>query len=42
MRGTKRRRAMAILIFLQAILFGATTPIGNYSLIHFTTRNLPT
>jgi hypothetical protein len=39
MRGTKRRRAMAILIFLQAILFGATTPIGNYSLIHFTTGN---
>jgi hypothetical protein len=30
---------MAILIFLQAILFGATTPIGNYSLIHFTTGN---
>jgi hypothetical protein len=39
MRGTKRRRAIAILIFLQAILFGATTPIGNYSLIHFTTGN---
>jgi hypothetical protein len=39
MRGTKRRRTMAILIFLQAILFGATTPIGNYSLIHFTTGN---
>jgi hypothetical protein len=39
MRGTKRRRAVAILIFLQAILFGATTPIGNYSLIHFTTGN---
>src|ERR1700682_3374053 len=39
MRGTKRRRTIAILIFLQAILFGATTPIGNYSLIHFTTGN---
>src|ERR1700686_848505 len=39
MRGTKRRRAVAILIFLQAILFGATTRIGNYSLIHFTTGN---
>jgi hypothetical protein len=39
MRGTKRRRAIAILIFLQAVLFGATTPIGNYSLIHFTTGN---
>src|ERR1700694_1272068 len=39
MRGTKRRRAIATLIFLQAILFGATTPIGNYSLIHFTTGN---
>src|ERR1700674_1311772 len=39
MRGTKRRRAIATLIFLQAILFGATTNIGNYSLIHFTTGN---
>ena len=39
MRGTKRRRAIAILIFLQAVLFGATTTIGNYSLIHFTTGN---
>jgi len=39
MRGTMRRRAVAILIFLQAVLFGATTPIGNYSLIHFSTGN---
>src|ERR1700720_1519110 len=39
MRGTKRRRTIATLIFLQAILFGATTPIANYSLIHFPAGN---
>jgi hypothetical protein len=35
MPGSKRRKAIAILIFLQAILFGSTTPIGNYSLLQF-------
>ncbi len=35
MPGSKRRKAIAILIFLQAILFGVTTPIGNYSLLQF-------
>jgi hypothetical protein len=35
MPGSKRRKAIAILIFLQAILFGSTTPIGNYSLLSF-------
>jgi hypothetical protein len=35
MPGSKRRKAIAILIFIQAILFGSTTPIGNYSLLQF-------
>ena len=35
MPGSKRRKAIAILIFVQAILFGSTTPIGNYSLLQF-------
>lgn len=39
MTGSKRRRAAATLIFLQALLFGSTTPIGNYSLLHFATGN---
>jgi hypothetical protein len=30
--GSKRRKAIALLIFLQAILFGSTTPIGTYTL----------
>ncbi|HYR50125.1 MAG TPA: hypothetical protein VES90_08075, partial [Candidatus Eisenbacteria bacterium] len=32
MPGSKRRKAIALLIFLQAILFGSTTPIGTYTL----------
>ncbi len=39
MPGSKRRKAIAILIFLQAILFGVTTPIGNYSLLQFIARD---
>jgi hypothetical protein len=39
MPGPKRRKAIAILIFLQAILFGVTTPIGNYSLLQFIARD---
>jgi hypothetical protein len=35
MPGSKRRKTIAILIFLQAILFGSTTPFGNYSLLQF-------
>ena len=31
--GTRRRRIIGILIFVQAILVGSTTPIGNYSLL---------
>jgi hypothetical protein len=30
--GSKRRKAIALLIFLQALLFGSTTPIGTYTL----------
>jgi len=30
--GSKRRKVIAILIFLQALLFGSTTPIGTYTL----------
>jgi hypothetical protein len=30
--GSKRRKVIAILIFLQAILFGSTTPVGTYTL----------
>ena len=32
MPGSKRRKAIALLIFLQALLFGSTTPIGTYTL----------
>lgn len=32
MPGSKRRKVIAILIFLQALLFGSTTPIGTYTL----------
>jgi hypothetical protein len=32
MPGSKRRKVIAILIFLQAILFGSTTPVGTYTL----------
>src|SRR5260370_3038066 len=39
MHGWKRRKAIAILIFLQAILFGVTTPIGNYSLLQFIAKD---
>src|SRR5260370_4048879 len=39
MPGSKRRKAIAILIFLQAILFGVTTPIGSYSLLQFIARD---
>jgi hypothetical protein len=30
--GSKRRKVIAVLIFLQALLFGSTTPIGTYTL----------
>src|SRR4030081_3448331 len=30
--GSTRRKVIAILIFLQALLFGSTTPIGTYTL----------
>lgn len=32
MPGSKRRKVIALLIFLQALLFGSTTPIGTYTL----------
>ena len=32
MPGSKRRKVIAALIFLQAILFGSTTPVGTYTL----------
>src|SRR3981081_3275761 len=32
MPGSKRRKVIAILIFLQAILFGSTPPVGTYTL----------
>ena len=32
MPGSKRRKVIAVLIFLQALLFGSTTPIGTYTL----------
>src|ERR1700687_5872093 len=32
MPGSRRRKVIAILIFLQAILFGSTTPVGTYTL----------
>ena len=31
--GTNRRRAIALLIFAQALLFGSTTPVGTYSVM---------
>jgi hypothetical protein len=30
--GPRRRKLIALLIFLQAVLFGSTTPIGTYTL----------
>ncbi|HET9924620.1 MAG TPA: hypothetical protein VFS98_10925 [Methylomirabilota bacterium] len=32
MPGPKRRKVIAVLIFLQALLFGSTTPVGTYTL----------
>lgn len=32
MPGSRRRKVIAVLIFLQALLFGSTTPIGTYTL----------
>jgi hypothetical protein len=32
MPGSKRRKVIAVLIFLQALLFGSTTPVGTYTL----------
>jgi hypothetical protein len=34
--GSKRRRIIALFIFMQALLFGATTPIGTYSVMEST------
>lgn len=31
--GSKRRKIIALFIFMQALLFGATTPIGTYSVM---------
>src|ERR1700694_3892155 len=31
MPGSKRRKVSAALIFLQALLFGSTTPVGTYT-----------
>ena len=31
--GSNRRKAIALLIFVQALLFGSTTPIGTYSVM---------
>ena len=39
MPGPKRRTVIGILIFVQAILFGSTTPVGNYSLLHLNAGN---
>src|SRR6202158_2595661 len=36
MVGQKRRRVIALFIFMQALLFGATTPIGTYSVFEST------
>ena len=33
MPGTNRRRIIALFIFMQALLFGSTTPIGTYSVM---------
>jgi hypothetical protein len=37
--GSKRRKVIGILVFVQAILFGSTTPIGNYSLIQWVAQD---
>jgi hypothetical protein len=34
--GPKRRKIIAAFIFMQALLFGATTPIGTYSVLEST------
>jgi hypothetical protein len=34
--GSKRRKIIALFIFMQALLFGATTPIGTYSVMEST------
>jgi hypothetical protein len=34
--GSKRRKLIALFIFMQALLFGATTPIGTYSIFEST------
>jgi hypothetical protein len=34
--GAKRRKVIALFIFMQALLFGATTPIGTYSVLEST------
>jgi hypothetical protein len=34
--GSKRRKIIALFIFMQALLFGATTPIGTYSVFEST------
>ncbi|GAC1504217.1 MAG: hypothetical protein NVS1B3_00500 [Candidatus Dormibacteraceae bacterium] len=36
MAGSRRRKVIALYIFLQALLFGATTPIGTYSVLEST------
>ena len=36
MVGKNRRRIIALFIFMQALLFGATTPIGTYSVMEST------
>src|SRR6202165_3676485 len=36
MVGQKRRKLIALFIFMQALLFGATTPIGTYSVFETT------
>ena len=36
MAGSRRRKIIALFIFMQALLFGATTPIGTYSVLEST------
>src|ERR1700737_3801331 len=36
MVGSKRLKVIALFIFMQALLFGATTPIGTYSVLEST------
>ncbi|GAC1473196.1 MAG: hypothetical protein PVSMB3_07810 [Candidatus Dormibacteraceae bacterium] len=36
MVGKQRRRIIALFIFMQALLFGATTPLGTYSVLEST------